>query len=113
MQNAIPVEQNNCALNEAKSGSAPTKAGDAKPSDMPSMPSVSANTTHHNHNQLASSVTNNAANSCHKNINTNTNCSSPKLNLMAELFESEEEDEDNSEVKFSEPIAGPALVCYN
>ena len=101
MQNAIHFEQNNCVVSEANSLSAQTKGSDSnvfttKSSDMPSMSSATA---HHNHNQMVSTATN----SCHKNSNTNTNslntnCSSPKLNLMAELFESEEDDDDNSEV---------------
>ena len=101
MQNAIHFEQNNCVVSEANSLSVGTKGSDpnlfhSKPEDMPSMPSISTATAHHNHNQMVNTTTN-----CHKNNNNttnNTNCSEPKLNLMAELFESEEEDDDNSEV---------------
>ena len=115
MQNAIHLEVSEGTVVSAQSSGGSVGSGggsdtnvllvntsDTRSQQLQDMPSTAA--PQHTHQNLTAQQLQqlmSCANSCHKNNtnNTNTNCSSPKINLMAELFESEEEeDDDNSEV---------------
>jgi hypothetical protein len=116
MHNSID-NMNECVISEQNVGLIAESNRGSDNNVVHSSPSITSttSTTHNNFNgqQLQQILTTNTTissintiNQCnvHKNNNNNNfnisnNSSSPKLNLMAELFESEEEEDDNSEVE--------------